>query len=45
MTIGAKQAIKLCHLDFGEIVKRFICKLSRISPIVIMTSLQFIDFE
>jgi len=34
MTMGEKRVIKLCHLDEGEILKRFIYKLARISPYV-----------
>jgi len=41
MTMKIKRVIKLCHLDEGEILKRFICKLARISPHVEMTKRLF----
>jgi len=41
MTMRIKRVIKLCHLDEGEILKRFICKLARISPYVEMTKRLF----
>ena len=41
MTMKIKRVIKLCHLDEGEILKRFICKLARISPYVEMTKRLF----